>query len=143
MKRSKFRWARLSALVMIVVSMSFAALKPQRAAESSAANQVRDERAAAIEAALFMRAEFFGAQAIVPYPTAEARTRLAEVAKAYPQAADVQLELAKLSEKLNDAESAEQAMLRYVELEKNSVQSLELLSSFYLRRARFAEAAAT
>ncbi len=143
MKRSKFRWARLSALALIVASISFVAIRPQRAAESSAANQARNERAAAIESALFIRADFFGAQAIVPYPTAEARTRLFEVAKTYPQGADVQLELAKLSEKLNDAEAAQQAMLRYVELEKNSVGALALLSEFYLRRARFADAAAT
>lgn len=143
MKRSKFRLARLLALALIVVSISFAAIKPQRAAESSATNQIRNERAAAIESALFARVEFFGAQAVVPYPTVEARTRLVEVASAYPQAADVQLELAKISEKLNDNEAAQQAMLRYVELEKASVESLQLLSEFYLRRARFAEAAAT
>ncbi len=143
MKMSKFKLARLIALALIVASISFAAIRPQRAAESSAANQVRDARVAAIESALFTRAEFFGAQAIVPYPTAEARTRLVEVARAYPQAADVQLELAKLSEKLNDAEAAQQAMVRYVELEKNSVGSLEVLSDFYLRRARFADAAET
>ena len=142
MKRPRFKLARLAALALIGLVISFAAIKPQRAAESSMSNPAQNERTAAMEAALFARAEFFGAQAVVPYPTAEARTRLAEVAKMYPQDAEVQLKLAELDEKLNNAESAQQAMLRYVELEKSSVASLEVLSDFYQRRARFADAAA-
>lgn len=142
MKRSRFKLGRFAALALIVFAISFAAIKPQRAAENAAANQSREEKAARMEAALFTRAEFFGAQAIVPYPTAEARARLTEVANSYPQDADIQLELARLSEKLNDTEAAERAMLRYVELEKNSAAALETLSDFYLRRARFADAAA-
>ena len=39
----------------------------------------QDETASLIEAATYTRHEFFGAQAIVPYPTAEARNRLAAV----------------------------------------------------------------
>ncbi len=142
-KGSKFKLARLIALALIIVSISLAAIKPQRAAESLATSHKRNEPAAAIETALFSRVEFFGAQAVVPFPTAEARARLAEVARTYPQDATVQLELAKLCEKLNDAEAAEQAMLRYVELENANVDSLQLLSEYYLRRARFADAAAT
>ncbi|MBS1786452.1 MAG: hypothetical protein JST85_01945 [Acidobacteria bacterium] len=142
MKQSRFKSGRFVALALIVFAISFAAIKPQRAAENSGTNQSRDQKASRMEAALFTRAEFFGAQAIVPFPTAEARTRLIEVAKSYPQDAEIQLELARLSEKLNDAEAAEQAILRYVELEKNSAASLETLSDFYLRRARFADAAA-
>ena len=37
-----------------------------------------DEVSSLIDAALYTRHEFFGAQAIVPFPTAEARNRLAD-----------------------------------------------------------------
>ncbi|MFN0107234.1 MAG: hypothetical protein ACKVZH_00145 [Blastocatellia bacterium] len=140
MKRSKFKTSSLLTFVLIALSISFTAIKPQRAAE---ANINANDHSAQIEAALFTRVEFFGAQAVVPFPTNEARARLAEVAHSYPQDSEVQLKLAELDEKLNNAEAAQQAMLRYVELEKSSVASLELLSNFYLRRARFAEAAIT
>jgi len=137
----KLKATRGIALGLIALAVVFAAIKPQRAAETPS-NQ-KSERAAEIEAALFTRAEFFGAQAIVPYPTAEARARLAEVAKAHPQAAEIQLKLAELDGKLGNADGAQQAMLRYVELEKNSVAALGRLADFYSRRARFAEEAAT
>ncbi len=64
----KLNAARWIALTLITLAVSFVASKPQRAAET-ASNQ-KSERTAQIEAALFTRAEFFGAQAIVPYPTA-------------------------------------------------------------------------
>ncbi|MEP7343483.1 MAG: tetratricopeptide repeat protein [Acidobacteriota bacterium] len=141
MERSKLKSARWLALALIAFSLAFVAIKPQRAAE--AVKGTKDERAAQIEAALYTRAEFFGAQAILPYPTGEARARLAEVARAYSQDAEIQLKLAELDEKLTDTERAAAEMLRYVELEKNSVASLKTLAGFYDRRARFADEAAT
>ncbi|HMV87691.1 MAG TPA: hypothetical protein PKA34_31670 [Blastocatellia bacterium] len=128
-------------LTVIALAVTFSVIQPQRAAET-AGNQ-HSERAAQIEAALFARAEFFGAQAIVPYPTAEARTRLAEVARRFPADGEIQWKLAELDEKLGNADAAQQAMLRYVELEKNSVAALRRLAEFYDRRARFGDEAAT
>ena len=43
-----------------------------------------DERKTAIENALYTKAEFFGAEAVVPLPTAEARKKLADVEKKIP-----------------------------------------------------------
>ncbi|HMY75118.1 MAG TPA: hypothetical protein PLQ88_25085, partial [Blastocatellia bacterium] len=126
-------------LTVIALAVTFSVIQPQRAAET-AGNQ-HSERAAQIEAALFARAEFFGAQAIVPYPTAEARTRLAEVARRFPADGEIQWKLAELDEKLGNADAAQQAMLRYVELEKNSVAALRRLAEFYDRRARFGDEA--
>lgn len=137
----RFKSARLIALALIALSVSFIAIQPQRAAESASVQP--SERAAQIEAALFTRAEFFGAQAIVPYPTAEARTRLAEVARRFPQDSEIQLKLAELDEQLGEFDSAHQAMQRYVELEANKPTALKSLADFYNRRARFAEQAAT
>ncbi|MDQ3010092.1 MAG: hypothetical protein M3X11_05250, partial [Acidobacteriota bacterium] len=128
--------------IVVAIALASAAVNPQRAAETT--RQTRsDQRAAQIEAALFTRAEFFGAQAVLPYPTAEARTRLAEVARAFPQDAEIQLKLVELDEKLGNADVAYQSMLRYVELEKSSAASLKSLADFYGRRARFADEAAT
>lgn len=143
MKRSKFNLARLLALAMIAIAISLAAIKPQRAAESATSSQARDERAAAIESALFTRAEFFGAQAIVPYPTTEARARLADIERRFPNDSEIKLKLAELDEKLNRIEAAHQTILGYVELEKNSAGALSKLAEFYDRRARFADEAAT
>ena len=59
-----------------------------------------------IESALYTRHEFFGAQAIVSYPTAEARNRLADVLAKYPGNPQVLLKLAQLDEKLGREEEA-------------------------------------
>src|SRR5215475_8171868 len=127
---------------MIVSVLCLAVVTPHRAIETAAAKTAAEERAERIEAALFTRAEFFGAQAIIPYPTREARARLAEVRKLYPQDSETELKLAELDEKLGDEEQARAEMQRYVELEKGSMAALEKLANFYERRARFADEAA-
>ncbi|MGH9836373.1 MAG: hypothetical protein ACRD9Y_25400, partial [Blastocatellia bacterium] len=143
MKNRRLKFGKAIALVMIVSSLCLAIIAPQQTVKTADAKSAAEERAALIEAALFTRAEFFGAQAILPFPTAEARARLAEVRKLYPQDAEIELKLAELDEKLGDVEQAHQRMLRHVELEKNSLKSLERLAGFYHRRARFADEAAT
>lgn len=128
---------------MIVVMFCLAIITPQQRVNTASAKSATEERAAEIESALFTRAEFFGAQAIIPLPTSEARARLAEVRRRYPQDAEITLKLAELDENLGDAEAAHKEILRYVGLEKSSLKSLEKLAEFYHRRARFAEEAAT
>src|SRR5688572_27653332 len=115
------------ALAIIVSSLSLAVISPHRAIESAAAKTAAEERAAQIESALYTRAEFFGAQAIIPYPTGEARARLAEVRKLYPQDSEIELKLAELDEKLGDEDQSRVEMSRYVEFEKNSLESLARL----------------
>jgi cellulose synthase operon protein C len=122
--------------------LSLAVIKPHRAIETVAAKTAAEERAERIESALFTRAEFFGVQAIIPYPTGEARARLAEVRKLYPQDSEIELKLAELDEKLCAEEKALAEMRRYAELEKNNLPALERLANFYRRRARFADEAA-
>ncbi|MFN0088007.1 MAG: tetratricopeptide repeat protein, partial [Blastocatellia bacterium] len=92
-----------------------------------------------IEAALYTREEFFGAQAIVPRPTAEARTRLAELEARYAGDAGITLKLAETEERLGHQDLAEARFLRYVEIEKQGVAALGRLAGFYQRRARFAD----
>src|SRR5215813_11378123 len=74
-----------------------------------------DDTAALIDAALYTRYEFFGAQTIVPYPTAEARNRLAAVQAKYPENAQIYLKLSQLDEKLGSEELALQEMQSFVE----------------------------
>src|SRR5689334_517511 len=91
-----------------------------------------------IEAALYTRHEFFGAQAIVPFPTAEARNRLAEVHAKYPDNPQIYLKLSQLDEKLGNEESALQEMQAFVKHEPDQLHALETLAEFLDRRAQFA-----
>ena len=136
-------WVRWAVLLVLVAAVGLTTITPSSATSAETnSRSAAEQRAAQIEAALFTRTEFFGAQAIVPYPTAEARQRLAEVQRQHPRASDVCLKLAELDEKLGQADVAQKELLRYVELEKNSLPALGVLADFYQRRARFAEEAA-
>src|SRR5262249_38171558 len=139
---SKFENAFTLALIASFVCLAIFA-PPHRAIITAHAKSAVGERAAQIESALYTRAEFFDAQAIIPYPTSEARARLAEVQKLYPQDSEIELKLAELDEKLGDVEQARAEMTRYVGLEQDSLAALEKLASFYHRRARFADEAAS
>src|SRR5262245_12462802 len=142
MKNSNLKIGKSLAFATIASCLSLAVVTPHRAIETVSAKAAAEERAERIENALFTRAEFFGAQAIIPYPAAEARGRLAEVRKLFPQDSEIELKLAELDEKLGDEDRALAGMLRYVELEKGSLATLEKLADFYHRRARFADEAA-
>ena len=97
----------------------------------------RAENADDIDAALYTRHEFFGAQAIVPYPTAEARNRLADVRAKYPDNAQIYLKLSQLDEKLGNEEPALQEMRAFVEHEPDKLKALETMVEFLDRRAQF------
>ncbi len=142
MKNGRLKFGKAFALAALVSSLALAIITPHRAITTAGAKSADEARAERIEAALFTRAEFFGAQAIIPFPTGEARARLAEVKKLYPQDSEIELKLAELDEKLGDVEQARAETLRYVELETHSLPALEKLADFYHRRARFADEAA-
>src|SRR5215217_194581 len=74
-----------------------------------------EEVSSLIDAALYTRHEFFGAPAIVPFPTAEARNRLADVLAKHPDSAQIYLKLSQLDEKLGNEELALQEMQAFVE----------------------------
>ncbi len=90
-----------------------------------------------IDAALYTRHEFFGVQAIVPYPTAEARNRVADLVKKYSDRPAVLLKLAQLDEKLGREEEALREMQAYVEHEPNKDEALTTIAGFFHRRAQF------
>lgn len=111
--------------------------------EGAAPARMKDEKAEAIESALFARTEFFGAQALVPYPTAEARNRLADLLEKYPNEPQITLRLSQLDEKLGRFEEAEREIERFVQLQTDSPEALETLAAFLDRRAQFEKEAAT
>jgi tetratricopeptide (TPR) repeat protein len=117
-------------LGLLIVTVSF--LYPH-----SSARAKNEDVSSLIEAALYTRHEFFGAQAIVPFPTAEARNRLAEVQAKYPDNAQIYLKLSQLDEKLGNEESALQEMRSFVEHESDEFKALETMVEFLQRRAQF------
>ncbi|HNH81343.1 MAG TPA: tetratricopeptide repeat protein, partial [Acidobacteriota bacterium] len=125
------------AVVLIVLSFSFwksrADIVPTKP----------EDLQAQIEAALYTRAEFFGSQALVPIPTAEARTRMEALHAQYPQASLIARHLSQLDEKLGNPDLAEKEIEHYAELEHQSVESLELVAAFQNRQARFDHEAKT
>ncbi|HEX6045892.1 MAG TPA: tetratricopeptide repeat protein [Pyrinomonadaceae bacterium] len=102
-----------------------------------------DESTALIDAALYTRHEFFGAQAIVPYPTAEARNRLAAVLENHRDNPQLLLKLAQLDEKLGREDDALRGLQSYVEHANNKQEALETLAAFFDRRAQFTAEAET
>src|SRR6185369_2939577 len=109
----------------------------------SARAKNEDEVLSLIEAALYTRHEFFGAQAIVPFPTAEARNRLADVLAKYPHNAQIYLKLSQLDEKLGNEELALQEMQSFVEHGGDEFKALETMAQFLHRRAQFPAEAET
>jgi hypothetical protein len=136
-----FRYFRLFRNLSLIFALTVITFIPQRTVRVVSAKSAAEERRAQIDSALFTRAEFFGVQAIMPYPTAEARERMRELQNRYPQDSEITLKLAEFDEKLGKADQARLEMLRYVDLEKNSPAALEKLVEFYNRQALFADEA--
>lgn len=88
----------------------------------------------AIESAMFTHQDFFGADAIVPLPTAVARENLTKLAAVSPDDPQVLEKLAHADEKLGEPDAAEMILIRLAE--KDETRS-ERLAAFYERRARF------
>ena len=125
-------------LACLAACTAFVVVRPHRARAADA----QDERAALVEAALYTRAEFFGARAFVPYPTAEARNRLADVLAKYPADPEIYLKLARLDEQLARTDDAARELQRYAALSRDGNAALAQLAAFYDRRAAFADEAA-
>jgi tetratricopeptide (TPR) repeat protein len=130
---------RYLAITIVAIYLVIIAINP----DSSSADPTIENNDLEIEAALFTRTDFFDSKAIVPYPTAEARNRLSDLLKKYPDETAILLKISQLDEKLGDFEQSEIKLQRYTELERNSLKALETLASFYQRRAQFSKEAET
>ena len=93
-----------------------------------------------IETAIFTRQEFFGAQAIVPLPTAEARRNLIKLAEGSPDNLQILEKLAELNEKLGRFDEAEIGLKHLAEIDASK---LENLVAFYERHGQFEKEAET
>ncbi|HEX9928606.1 MAG TPA: tetratricopeptide repeat protein [Pyrinomonadaceae bacterium] len=113
-------------LCLIIFGFLFASESPQ--------NVFAGEAQTVIEKALYAREEFFGADAIVPLPTAQARENLTKLARSETDNPRILEKLAELEEKLSNFDAAEQALIHLTEVESSK---LENLAAFYHRRARF------
>ena len=91
-----------------------------------------------IETAIFTKQDFFGAEAIVPFPTARARENLIELQNQFPDHVKITLKLAELDEKLSDFAAAEKRLIQLADADQ---KNLENLAAFYHRRARFLDEA--
>src|SRR5437868_515188 len=132
----------LLAVTMAVVSFAVRALHTTATGDEANA-RAADEVERLIDSALYTRAEFFGAQARVPYPTAEARNRVASLRVQRPKEPCVSLSLARLDEKLGRYELAEEELGEYVAESGEGRDALEELAAFQHRRALSAKEAAT
>src|SRR5438477_4846577 len=132
MRDHRYPFIKLLAVAIVAIYIGSIIVNP----DHISADRGKDERASLIESSQFTRADFFGAKALVPYPTAEARNRLADLEKRYPEEPEVLLKLAQLDEKLGNLDQAEKELRRYVELGQGSLRSLETLCEFFQRRAQ-------
>ena len=130
--------ALLIIALFVTIFISYSQLTVTANKESDTNREAGDDLAVLIDDALYTRHEFFGAQAIVPYPTAEARNRLAAVLEKYPDKPRILLKLAQLDEKLGREEEALREMQAYVKQETNQEEALTTIADFFHRRAQFA-----
>jgi tetratricopeptide (TPR) repeat protein len=150
MKGRKPAWTTRGLLLLLAVAVaSVCVVIARRAAASGGENNLRGAARAAgeverlIDSALYTRAEFFGASARVPYPTAEARNRLAALRERQPKEPRIVLKLALFDERLGRYDLAEDEMGEYAAATGESYAALVELASFQHRRALFAKEAAT
>ncbi|HEY7547140.1 MAG TPA: hypothetical protein VID27_19760, partial [Blastocatellia bacterium] len=106
---------------------------PLRAADPNRAPQ------AAVDDALFSNEEFFGSQASVARPYADALERINALIARYPKDARLRLHSARLSERLGQFDRATSEMNEYAALKRRSPDALRRLAAFYHNRARFSD----
>ncbi len=99
-----------------------------------------EDSSAEINNALYAKQEFFGASAIVPLPTKEARENLARLADAYPDHQTILEKLADTNEKLQRFDEAETNLIHLTEIDFSANQQL---ADFYERRGKFEKEAET
>lgn len=130
-KKQKCLVVFIGGLVFVLCVVWFNRASPKVAAE---------EMNGEIENAVFTREEFFGAQAIVPFPTAQARENLLKLEEKNSGNPQILKKLAEFNEKLDRFDEAENNLLRLAEIDAAEMQSL---AAFYERRGQFEKQAET
>jgi predicted Zn-dependent protease len=94
---------------------------------------------AELDAALFVSHEFFGVQAHIPRPYAEARPAIATLESRYPNDPRLALRGAQLDARLGAVDRAAVGMERYATLEGRKPNALRRLAAFYRDQLRTAD----
>lgn len=123
--RHKFLFVFTGSFIFIFCAVWF-----NRAPQKVSAEDVKSE----IENAVFTREEFFGAQAIVPFPTSQARENLLKLAEQNPDNPQILKKLAGFNEKLSRFDEAENNLVKLAEID---AAETEKLAAFYARRGQF------
>src|SRR5260370_30779256 len=120
---------RAFALLLILTFLSVAIFNPRHIGSAGAETEKNgspgDEKAALIDSALYTRVEFFGALALVPYPTAAARDRLVAVQAKYSDDPQIDLKLSQLDEKLGRETDATAEMRAFVHHQQDKIKALD------------------
>jgi tetratricopeptide (TPR) repeat protein len=103
-----------------------------------AGGEIPDAARAAIRAALTQEVDLLGGRALAPRPAAEAKAKLEEVARTYPQVAAVQRSLGQAAHAAGDPAAAEQAYQQAVTLSGGAEWALDDLAAFYESRGEVA-----
>jgi tetratricopeptide (TPR) repeat protein len=93
----------------------------------------------AVDAALYTNEEFFGANASVARPYADALGRVEALAARHPKDARLHLHAARLAERLSQFDKAASEMIAYADLKGRSPDALRRLANFYSNRALYAD----
>ncbi len=119
-----WQFAQFAAYFFVLIFALFYGFNQQKSGKNN-------DKKTAIENALYTKTDFFGAHAIVPFPTAQARERLAGVLPQFPDDSEILLKLGDLDEKLGNFEAAEN------EIKAVKSANLPILAEFYQRRGQF------
>ena len=139
-------------VVIFCLTVSFFLIQCAATSETSETNKnfhlpkipvERTEKQIAAENALYMKQEFFGAEAVVPFQTAKARENFEKVLQKYPHDSEILQNAAELDEKLEKFDLAENELQNAIESEKENPAHFEKLAAFYARRGEFIKQAET
>src|SRR5690242_2474203 len=105
MSKRHIRFLISVAVVFVIAFVGVLVLRPKRVAAFAGPDPGR------IEQAMFTRAEFFGANALISLPTSEVRDNLARITADSPDNTDVLERLAEAEERLGDFDAAEKHLV--------------------------------
>lgn len=128
-----FSYRRSSAFIgglIILLSASCVVCFFQKSSPTVFAENINAE----IEQAIFTKQEFFGAEAIVPLPTTEARENLFKLAENNAENPLILEKLAEFDEKLENFDAAEKNLIRLSEI---NAAKIDALAAFYHRRGEY------
>src|SRR5947209_607219 len=134
-QRRKFIAAKYVALIGLAGCVVFAIARYTHVEPAAHAESSPD----LVEQAIYTRQEFFGADAIVPVPTEEARENLLRLTRSTPNDPAVVEKLSEVEEKLGNYDAAEKDVKQLIAIDKKYSNNL---TTFYDRRGRYAKEAA-